>query len=120
MAWVPVAFRPTTHHSMIFLCYKFSSSVDSLGELIGLQFKKVHRAAFIGPQPPRAFQTNRSPAHSRKLAPVASEAKGYASKSGFVLWTLANSSWLEFVLNWVKMVKKAGIENFFVATLDDE
>lgn len=55
-----------------------------------------------------------------RRAIIAQQAKSFAAEDGTVLWTLANFSWLEFVLNWVAMVRRAGIEHFFVATLDDE
>lgn len=44
---------------------------------------------------------------------------GYAAPDGHILWTLANLSWLDFVLNWVAAVNLAGIDHFFVATMDD-
>lgn len=51
---------------------------------------------------------------------LAQKARGFAAKDGTVLWTLANLSWLEFVLNWVATVQKANVSHYFVATLDDE
>jgi len=44
----------------------------------------------------------------------------FAADDGLVLWTLANFSWLEFVLNWVASLRRAGVANFFVACLDGE
>lgn len=44
--------------------------------------------------------------------------KFWAAHDGYILWTLANFSWLDFVLNWIAAVDQAGIDNFFVASLD--
>lgn len=45
--------------------------------------------------------------------------KAWAAPDGHIMWTLANFSWLDFVLNWIAAVDLAGIDHFFVATLDD-
>ena len=44
--------------------------------------------------------------------------KAWAAPDGHIVWTLANFSWLDFVLNWIAAVNFAGIDHFFVATLD--
>ena len=44
--------------------------------------------------------------------------KAWAASDGHILWTLANFGWLDFVLNWIAAVNLAGIDHFFVATLD--
>ncbi len=44
----------------------------------------------------------------------------WAAPDGHILWTLANHGWLDFTLNWVATVSRAGVQHFFVATLDDK
>jgi len=44
----------------------------------------------------------------------------WAAPDGHILWTLTNHGWLDFTLNWVATVSRAGVEHFFVATLDDK
>jgi hypothetical protein len=46
--------------------------------------------------------------------------KAWAAPDGHILWTLANHGWLDFTLNWVATVTRSGVQNFFVATLDDK
>ena len=46
--------------------------------------------------------------------------KAWAAPDGHIVWTLANYSWLDFVLNWIAAVDLAGIDHFFIATLDDQ
>ena len=43
----------------------------------------------------------------------------WAAADGLVLWTLANYGWLEFAANWIASVRRAGVEHFFVAALDE-
>ena len=57
---------------------------------------------------------------SQARADSVRRAKELAAEDGLVLWTLGNNSWRDFVLNWVTTVMQAGVENFFVAALDDE
>lgn len=45
--------------------------------------------------------------------------KAWAAPDGHIMWTLANYSWLDFVLNWIAAVDLAGVDHFFVACLDD-
>lgn len=44
----------------------------------------------------------------------------WAAADGLVLWTLANYGWREFAFNWIASVRRAKIQAFFVAALDDE
>ena len=45
--------------------------------------------------------------------------KAWAAPDGHIMWTLANYSWLDFVLNWIASVDLAGVDYYFVACLDD-
>ena len=49
---------------------------------------------------------------------IIDQIRKWAAPDGHVVWTLANFGWLEFVLNWVAAVNLAGIDHFFVASLD--
>lgn len=43
----------------------------------------------------------------------------WAAVDGLIAWTIANYGWKDFAANWAASARKAGIDNYFVACLDE-
>lgn len=71
------------------------------------------------PRAPAAEGLSESQQNDIRAASVY-QAKQWAASDGLVLWTLANYGWRDFALNWVATVNHAGIEHWFIATLDEK